>query len=97
MSSLFQTVERDAWRAAGGGAQAEKGLYVQLLTDFIETGERYGVIPTENGHFAGKKPASITTALKQARSNEKAPAGAKEVNVNSKGGVIFLENTAVPE
>lgn len=97
MSDLFTVRDKESWRAAGGGAQAEKGLYVQLLEAFIGTGERYAEISVTNGHFAGKKTQSVATAIKQARDGKSAPEGASAVKVNSKGDCVFLENTAVAE
>jgi hypothetical protein len=97
MSELFAVKTKDEWREAGGGAQAEKGLYAQLLEQFIATGERYAEISVENGHFAGKKTQSVSTAIKQARDAKTAPEGAQSVKVNSKGSSVFLENTAIAE
>ena len=97
MSELFQVVEKDEWRSAGGGAQAEKGLYTQLLEQFIAGGGRYATISCSNGHFAGKKTQSVSTAIKQARDAKNAPEGAAGIKVNSKGENVFLENTNVPE
>ena len=97
MSELFTVRPKDEWRAEGGGAQAEKGLYNQLLEAFIATGERYATISVSNGHFEGKKTQSVSTAIKQARDAKNAPEGAAAVKVNSKGDNVFLENTAIPE
>jgi len=98
MSNLFEAVTQEEWTAAGAGRQAEKGLYLQLLEDVAEAGVRYARIPTapdSGGRFAGAKASSITTALKTARGSDKAPASVKQIQVSSKGGVIFLENEAV--
>ena len=98
MSELFQVVERDEWREAGGGAQAEKGLYTQLLEAFIAGGNRYATVSCASGPFAGKKTQSVSTAIKQARDSAKNPIeGADAIKVNSKGDNVFLENTNVPE
>jgi hypothetical protein len=98
MSSLFEAVTPEEWVEAGAGRQAEKGLYLQLLEAVAEGGQRYNRIPTapdSGGRFAGAKASSITTALKTARGSDKAPASVKQIQVSSKGGVIFLENEAV--
>jgi hypothetical protein len=98
MSDLFTTVDsKEEWQAEGGGAQAEKGMYVKLLEQYIATGKRYATISTEDGAFAGKKTQSVATAIKQARDGKSAPEGADSVKVNSKGSKVFLENTAVAE
>jgi hypothetical protein len=93
----FETVTAEEF-AAGGGGGASKGAYKALLEAFVGTGERYARIPTaadSGGPYAGKKAASISTSLKGAIATKGAPDGFENIKVSSRGGVVFLENTAV--
>ena len=101
---LFETLDADQWREAGGGGAAERGLYTRVLTSFAGSQERYGQIPMNRGVFNGKKASSVATALKNAKDSKNAPDGLDTIKISSRGenaekgivGMVFLENTAVP-
>lgn len=98
MSSVFETMDRDAWVEAGAGQSAQKGEYVGILNEFAASGQRYARIltaPESGGRFAGKQASSVTTALKNARDSKNAPDEVSKIKVSSKEGVIYLENEAV--
>lgn len=103
MDQIFETLSADEWKEAGGGGSAERGLYSQILLDFVASGQRYAMIKTDAGRFAGKQASSISTALKNARDGKNAPDSVGTVKVSSRGGnkekgeggTVFLENTAV--
>lgn len=98
--SVFEVMDRDQWVESGAGQSARKGEYAQILSDFLATGRRYAQISTAaegNGRFAGKAASSVSTALKSARDSKNAAEGADTIQITSKGGVVFLENTSVEE
>lgn len=101
---LFETLDADEWKEHGGGGSAERGLYTTVLASFASSGERYATISMERGRFAGKKPTSVATALKNAKDSKSAPDGVDKIKVTSRSenkekgvkGAVFMENTAVP-
>lgn len=100
---LFEALTPDAWREAGGGGAAERGLYTRVLTGFAASNQRYAQIPMNRGVFNGKKASSVATALKNAKDSKNAPDGLDTIKVSSRGenaekgitGMVFLENVAV--
>jgi hypothetical protein len=109
MSSMefTETLTADEWAGEGGGGSAAKGQYAQVLVYVRDSGKRYHRIPMDRGPFAGKKPASVATALKNAQKAKNAPDGIDEdtIKVSSRGanektgskGVVYIENTAVED
>lgn len=101
---LFETLDAEEWREAGGGGSAERGLYTRVLVTFGEQNVRYAQIPMNRGVFNGKRASSVATALKNAKDSKNAPAGLDPIKISSRGenadkgivGMVFLENTAVP-
>lgn len=101
--SVFETISGDEFASSGAGQSAEKGEHLQILTNFAETGERYGIIRLvdEEGNavpgarFAGRKASTIATALKQAANSKDAPESVAGVKVMSKKGNVYLMNEAV--
>jgi len=101
--SLFETLEADEWAAQGGGGAAERGLYTTVIGQFAESGKRYATISLDRGRFAGKKPTSVATALKNAVNSKNAPKGTDKIKITSRSAnkekgvtaAVFMENTAV--
>lgn len=101
--SVFETLTAEEW-AEEAASTAGKGQYREILTQFVDSGQRYARISTAPGQpMAGKKAQSISTSLKTARDAKTAPAAFASVKISSKGGnkeggapgVVYLENTAV--
>lgn len=109
MSELAFTepLTADEWTSEGGAGTAARGLYSQVLVYVRDSGQRYHRIPMDRGPFAGKKPASVATALKNAQKAKNAPTGVDEdtIKITSRGaneekgtkGVVYIENTAVED
>ena len=105
--AFTETLTEDEWKSEGGAGSAARGLYAQVLVYVRDSGVRYHRIPMDRGPFAGKKAASVATALKNTQKGKNAPSGTDEdsLKVTSKGaneekgtkGVVFIENTAVED
>lgn len=103
MSELFDTLTPDEWKEQGGVGNTERGLYPEVLKQFIASGERYAVISMARGRFSGKKAASVAQSLKTTRDGKNAEDGWSNVTVKSRAenegkgveGAVFLENTSL--
>jgi len=101
--AFTETLSQDEWNESGGGGAAERGLYARVLEYVRDSGQRFHRISVESGPFAGKKPSSIATALKNARDGKNAPEGVDKIQISSQGpsekkgtkGAVFLENEAI--
>jgi hypothetical protein len=95
--SAFETLTQEEWVEQGAGGGAAKGAYRALLEEFVGSGARYARIntdPKSGGPYAGKKAASISTSLKGAQNAKDAPGSFEAIKVSSRGGIVYLENTA---
>lgn len=101
--SVFESISAEDFAASGAGSTAEKGEGLRILTDFADTGERYGIIrlvdaegaPLPGARFAGRKASTVATSLKQALNSKDAPESIAQVKVMSKKGNVYLLNEAV--
>jgi hypothetical protein len=106
--NLFtEPMTAEEWSSEGGGGSAARGQYTKVLTFIRDSGKRYHRIPLDRGPFAGKKSASVGTALKNAQRAKNAPEGIGEdvIKVTARSaneekgvtGAIYVENTAVED
>lgn len=101
--ALFETLTADEFAAEGGSGSAERGIYTQVLEQFVASGEQYAKLPMDRGPFKGKKAASVSTSLKGARDGKNADEKFGTVKISSRGGnaekgipgAVYLENSAV--
>ena len=95
-SGALEFMSDEEWQEVGAQS-ARKGEYRGLLQALIDSGRPYARISTaadSGGRFAGAKPASVVTALKQATKADGVPEEFKNIEVSSKKGVVYLKNTA---
>lgn len=99
-TQYFETLSGSEWAEVGGGGSAARGLYIDVLKQVLGTGRRYFHIPLDRGPFAGKKSASVATALKNAKDKNPTVAGISDLKIsgrqaNPEKGVtaaVFIEN-----
>lgn len=103
MSSVVETLSAEDFAASGAGQSAQKGEWLGALTDFAETGNRFGIIrlvdeegtPIPGARFSGRSASTIATALRAAAEHKNAPEAVAQIKVMSKKGNVYLLNEAV--
>lgn len=101
--SVVETLSAEDFAKSGAGQTAQKGEWLEALSGFAETGERFGIIrlvddegnPVPGARFAGRSASTIATALRAATEHKNAPDNVSKIKVMSKKGNVYLLNEAV--
>jgi len=72
-----------------------KGEYKSILQQIVDNGVRAARIPTDKGHFEGRKASTVKTGFENARKADDAPEEFKQLKVSSKKGNVYIVNQAV--
>jgi len=72
-----------------------KGEYKSILQQIVDNGVRAARIPTDKGHFEGRKASTVKTGFENARKADDAPESFKQLKVSSKKGNVYIVNQAV--
>lgn len=72
-----------------------RGEYKEILQQIVDGSIRAARIPTDKGHFEGRKASTVKTGFENARKADDAPAEFKQLKISSKKGNVYIVNEAV--
>lgn len=77
------------------GKTRQKGLYVQKLNEFLESGEAGISVKEKWVEFAEKKDTTLKQGFDNAKENKEAGEGSENIKVIANEGDVYLINLAL--